>query len=67
MSDKSHLLALACTVVLGVSACFASTSRADTVFAWGSNSYGQVGDGTTTDRYSPVLVSTLTHSVTAIA
>jgi hypothetical protein len=30
-----------------------------TVWAWGYNGYGNVGDGTTTTRYSPVQVSTL--------
>jgi PKD repeat protein len=29
-----------------------------TVWAWGSNDYGQLGDGTTTDRTSPVQVMT---------
>ena len=37
-----------------------------TVWAWGSNYYGQLGDGTTTDRLTPVQVSGLT-GVTAIA
>ena len=37
-----------------------------TVYAWGMNYCGQLGDGTTTDRYTPVKVSTLTD-VTAIA
>jgi len=30
-----------------------------TVWAWGSNYYGQLGDGTTTNRYTPVKVSGL--------
>lgn len=37
-----------------------------TVWAWGSNDHGLLGDGTTTDRYAPVQVSGLT-GVTAIA
>ncbi|MBI5187374.1 MAG: chitobiase/beta-hexosaminidase C-terminal domain-containing protein [Nitrospinae bacterium] len=37
-----------------------------TVWAWGSNTSGQLGDGSTTIRYSPVQVSGLS-SVTAVA
>src|SRR3989338_9110551 len=33
---------------------------ADTLWAWGSNSYGQLGLGDTTSRSSPVQVGTLT-------
>jgi alpha-tubulin suppressor-like RCC1 family protein len=36
------------------------------VWAWGNNAYGQLGDGTITDRYRPVPVSGLLN-VTAIA
>ena len=38
----------------------ASLKRDGTVWAWGGNNFGQVGDGTTTHRWSPVQVSGLT-------
>ena len=31
-----------------------------TVWAWGLNNYGQIGDGTTTTRFTPVQVTALT-------
>jgi len=34
-----------------------------TVWAWGYNAYGQLGDGTTTQRNTPVQVSGLTNVV----
>jgi alpha-tubulin suppressor-like RCC1 family protein len=34
--------------------CGITTGR--DLYCWGLNNYGQVGDGTTTDRYAPVLV-----------
>jgi alpha-tubulin suppressor-like RCC1 family protein len=37
-----------------------------TIWAWGCNSNGQLGDGTYTDRYTPVKVNNLT-GITAIA
>lgn len=41
--------------------------RADgTVWAWGNNDYGQLGDGTTSNGYYPVRVSGLT-GVTQVA
>ncbi len=39
----------------------------DAIFCWGFNGYGQLGDGTTEYRESPVQVSGLNGGVTAIA
>nr|WP_269456777.1 Ig-like domain-containing protein [Thermanaeromonas toyohensis] len=38
-----------------------------TVWAWGQNSYGQLGDGTTTNRYTPVQVQGLSDVVAVAA
>jgi len=37
-----------------------------TVKAWGNNQFGQIGDGTTTDRHTPVEVTSLTN-IAAVA
>jgi len=36
------------------------------VYAWGSNEFGQLGDGTTMDRYSPVLVGGISKVINKI-
>lgn len=38
-----------------------------TVWAWGLNEYGQLGDGTRTDRYSPVQIPSLSNVVAVAA
>jgi alpha-tubulin suppressor-like RCC1 family protein len=45
---------------------FACVIRKGAVDCWGSNTYGQLGDGTTTPRSSPTTVSGLNHGVSAI-
>jgi alpha-tubulin suppressor-like RCC1 family protein len=43
-----------------------AVQRDGTVWAWGWNAFGQLGDGTTTDRHAPVQVARIA-GVTAIA
>jgi YD repeat-containing protein len=43
-------------IAAGVNHCLAISSEGK-VFAWGSNSHGQLGDGTTTQRNLPVAVN----------
>lgn len=37
------------------------------IFCWGANYYGQLGDGTTTERSAPVAVTELNSSIQAIS
>lgn len=50
---------LAAAVLVNAYPSPAATSGGDRVAAFGSNGYGELGDGTTTDRHAPATVSGL--------
>jgi alpha-tubulin suppressor-like RCC1 family protein len=60
-------LALAATPMVGCHFHCIALKSDGTVVAWGDNSYGQLGDGTTTKRFSPVVVPGLTGVVSVAA
>ena len=69
VNELSPVQATGLTGVVSVAAGYEHTValKSDgTVWTWGYNNYGQLGDGTTTDESSPVQVSGLT-GVIAIA
>src|SRR5689334_20718972 len=44
-------------LVIGLVGLSAQTARASALYTWGENFFGQVGDGTTTDRYVPTAIT----------
>ncbi|MCX6063923.1 MAG: stalk domain-containing protein, partial [Caldiserica bacterium] len=54
------------TVVAGTYCCLA-LARDGSLWAWGDNEYGQLGDGTTANRSSPVRVGTRTDWIVVAA
>ncbi len=57
----------ASSVAGGGDHCLALKSDGSLIWAWGLNTSGQLGDGTTTDRLAPIQVTVSAGRVTAIA
>jgi len=53
-------------IALGYSHSCALISSSGSMYCWGWNTNGQLGDGTNVNRFAPVMVSGMSSSVTAI-
>jgi len=60
--DGKGVLDNVISIAAGVGHCLA-VQKDGTVLGWGENVVGQIGDGTTTDRYLPVKVSGIENAV----
>jgi hypothetical protein len=68
MRTRSFLLAaLVAALLLSIPAVPAGAAGPGTPRTWGSNSFGELGDGTTTRRTSPVTVPGLSGVETVTA
>lgn len=53
-------------IVIGTNHCFAIKNDG-TVWAWGADAYGQLGDGDTIDKSTPVQIPELTNVISIVA
>ncbi len=66
-NPKPTSIGLSGLTALGVGPEHACAARHDGVWCWGGNRDGKLGDGTTTDRATPVKISTLADIVELVA
>ena len=53
-------------IALGAYHSCALISSSGSMYCWGGNNNGQLGDGTTVEKFAPVMVSGMSSSVTAL-